>query len=153
VVKVPVIQEQQRHIRSRLESFRALVAVLFVVMEGTGSQPVAIAAASTPAPASSRCWIYGQVNRLTDLAYDSQHVSSSERREIEKWAAAVPLADRSLVSWMRDAQGDGSLYVFVARPLYRPHTDGYYPWLAINTNALIDPVLCSIYTRPTVSKK
>jgi hypothetical protein len=151
MVKVPVIREQHRHTRSRLESFRALVALLFVVMEGTALQPVAIAA-SRPAPVSSRCWIYSQVNRLTDLAYDSQHVSSSERREIEKWAATVPLADRSLVSWMHDAQGDGSLYVFVARPLYRAHSDGYYPWLALNTNASIDPVLCSIYTRPTVSK-
>ena len=113
-----------------------------------------------------RCWIYDKVYPATEAAFESQHVTLDERKEIEKWAApASPSQDRSvrarspgttppsaseehLVRWMRDPFKAGSVLVFVARPIERP-PNGYSPWQALNANVIIDTVQCSVHAFPT----
>ena len=91
-----------------------------------------------------------------------------ERREIKKWAeplspaqvhlvrmaspwAAPPSpSELHLVRWLRDRR-DRSIYVFIARPINRPHSllvDGYSPWIALNSNLIIDPVDCVLHAYP-----
>ncbi|HLJ83489.1 MAG TPA: hypothetical protein VKT51_04890 [Candidatus Eremiobacteraceae bacterium] len=120
----------------------------------------------TPAPASTECWIYKAAFPATRAAFESQHVTRADQAEIEKWArpaspaqtklvkaaspwAAPPTAaELGLVRWMRDAE-DGSILVFVERPLFTADSSGYSPWLALNTNMFINPVSCEVGAYPT----
>lgn len=122
--------------------------------------------AASPAPASTKCWIYNEVYPATRAAFESQHVSRAQQAEILKWArpaspaqtklvkAASPwaspptTAEVGLLRWMRIGS-DSSIDVFVARPLFTADSSGHSPWIALNTNEFIDPVLCDIGAYPT----
>jgi hypothetical protein len=121
--------------------------------------------ASSPAP-TPRCRIYDEIYPATEAAYKSQHVTPAEKKEIERWAlpaspsqerlvqahspsARPPSAsERRLVRWMRDSYSPGGLIVFVARPVDR-YPQGYSPWIALNTNLIIDMRDCSVIPYPT----
>ncbi len=156
-------------VESLMNRFGSICFVLFLLgCERTAQSPPQASAASdaaSPIP-TPRCWIYDKVYPVTEAAYESQHVTRKERKEIEQWAAlASPSQDRlvrahspwarppsaseqHLVRWMRDPSEPGALFVFVARPIERP-PDGYSPWVALNTNVVIDTVQCSIGAYPT----
>ena len=151
-----------------MNGFGPICLVLFSLVceraAQTSSQAsVASAIASTsPAP---RCLTFDRIYPATEAAYESQHVTPLEKKEIEKWAApASPsqerlvraqspwttppsASERHLVRWMRDPYRPGAVFVFVARPIER-NSHGYSPWVALNTNAIIDPVRCSIHAYP-----
>ena len=142
--------------------------VLFLGCERTAqssaqASPAADIASPIPTP---RCWIFDKVYPATEAAYESQRVTLTERKEIEKWAApASPSQERlvrayspwtkppsaseqHLVRWMRSPFERGDLFVFVARPIERP-PNGYSPWVALNANVIIDTVQCSVHAYPT----
>jgi hypothetical protein len=98
---------------------------------------------------SRRCWIYDRIFPATAVSYKNQHVSSAQRKEIEKWAGSVPMSERGLVRWMRLPSNSARVLVFVAQPLHRE--GGYYPWNALNTNIVIDPDNdCAVMAYPKV---
>gem|GEM_PF-4155754 len=120
--------------------------------------------APSPRPTSFHCWIYNKIYPTTQVAYEQQHVTTAERREIQKWAAPVspeeqqdrtrfqfgkpPLSyERGLVRWMRDP-GAGIL-VFVTRATHHPNSTGYWWWVAINSNMIIDTRDCDVHAFPT----
>lgn len=124
-------------------------------------------AASVPTPSSTpRCWIYDKIHPVTKVAFESQHVTLTERKEIEKyaapaspaqqhlvethspWAAPPSASEQHLVRWMRSPFKSGGIFVFVARPVEIYH-NGYSPWVALNTNVTIDTVQCSVNAYPT----
>jgi hypothetical protein len=126
-----------------------------------GSSP-----APSPAPKSTKCWIYDAIYPVTRSAFESQHVTRAEQLEILKWArpaspaqtklvkGASPWAtppsvnELGLVRWIR-VGSDSSVDVFVARPLFKAGSTGHWPWVALNTNEFIDPVLCDTGAYPT----
>ena len=123
------------------------------------------ASISLPAPTPTRCWIYDKIYPATQAAFDSQHLTSAERKEVEKWnkpaspaqvrliKAASPwaipptAADVHFIRWMRSGWGH-SLFIFVARPIIMK-SQGYSPWVALNTNVFINPVECEVGAYPT----
>lgn len=156
----------------RIEKRRALLALVLILL-AVGSPPAArgrsVLRASpppAPAPASTECWIYAAAYPATRAAFESHHATRAEQAEIEKWArpaspaqtklvraaspwAAPPTnAELGLVRWMRDTE-DGSILVFVERPLFTEDSPGYSPWLALNTNMYINPVSCEVGAYPT----
>lgn len=131
------------------------------------SSSQATVASSIASPTSTpRCWIYNEIYPATEAAYESRHVTLAERKEIEKWAASASpsqerlvqaqspwtrppsASEQHLVRWMRDPYRPGALFVFVARPIER-NSNGYSPWVALNTNEIIDTRQCSIGAYPT----
>jgi hypothetical protein len=44
---------------------------------------------------------------------------------------------------------DQSIFVFVARPVFKTGESGHQPWLALNANVFIDPVNCDVGAYPT----
>jgi hypothetical protein len=122
--------------------------------------------ASSPAPISTKCWIYQKIYPATRAAFESEHITRAEQTEILKWARAASPAQTKLVKvaspwatppsvselgmvrWMRDGS-DQSILVFVDRSLFETDSNGHRPWLALNANVFIDPVLCQIGAYPT----
>jgi len=120
---------------------------------------------SSPAPIPTRCWIYDKIYPATEAAFDSQHLTAAERKEVEKWSepaspaqvrlvkvaspwATPPTASEvHLIRWMRSGW-DRSLFVFVAHPI-SVTSNGYSPWVALNTNVFINPVECEVGAYPT----
>lgn len=104
--------------------------------------------------ATPQCWIYDKIQPAAGAAF--QALPAAERIEIEKWAApASPSQERlvrghspwakapsasevGIVRWMGDLSDPSSLLVFVAQPV-KMSGDGYFPWVALNTNAIINP--------------
>ena len=127
----------------------------------SASQP-----ASYPAPLSTECWINGKIYPATRAAFASQKITPEQQLEILKWARpgspaqtklmkaasrrATPpsVSELGKVRWMR-ADWDQSILVFVDRPLFDTDSNGHRPWLALNANVFIDPVLCQIGAYPT----
>jgi hypothetical protein len=123
------------------------------------------ASISSPAPNPTRCWIYDKIYPATDAAFDSQHLTAAERKEVEKWSEPASPAQVRLVKvaspwatpptasevhsirWMRSGW-DRSLFVFVAHPI-SVTSNGYSPWVALNTNVIINPVECEVGAYPT----
>jgi hypothetical protein len=117
-------------------------------------------ASSSPTPF---CWIYDKIYPVTEAAFKSQRLTPAQKKEIEKWAApASPSQDRlvqerspwtkppsasevRLLRWMRYQYTPEHVLVFVARPI-RPEgasaDSPYSPWIALNTNALIETEGC-----------
>lgn len=143
------------------------LAVVAAGCQRAAQQPSSVANVGASRTSTPRCWIYDKIYPVTGAAFKSQHVTSAEHREIEKWAMPVspseqnnqtrfpfggpPLpSEQHLVRWMRSQRG---IFVFVARPVYRPDPKNppgvYYPWMAINTNMVIDTVSCDIHAYPT----
>jgi hypothetical protein len=147
-----------------------LVLPLALYCAGCGSHAASGASSSesisSPAPTPTKCWIYDEIYPATEAAFDGQHLTSAERKEIEKWSApaspaqvrlvkvASPWAtpptasEVHLVRWMRSGW-DRSIFVFVARPLFTPGSSWHSPWVALNTNVFIDPVNCQVGAYPT----
>lgn len=148
-----------------------LILQLMLYLAGCGSHAAAGASSSpsvsSPAPAASSCWIYDKIYPATKAAFDSQHLTAAERSEVERWSkpaspAQVRLVKRASpwavpptasevgsIRWMRSSWGPAhSLFVFVARPLDLT-SKGYSPWVALNTNVIINPVECEVGAYPT----
>ena len=143
---------------------------LALLLAACGNHAASVASSSpspsSPAPTPTKCWIYDKIYPATEAAFDSQHLTSAERKEIEKWSApASPVQARlvkvaspwatsptaseaHLVRWMR-SPWDRSLLIFVARPLTEPGSSWHSPWLALNGNVFIDPVTCDMGAYPT----
>jgi hypothetical protein len=120
----------------------------------------------SPAPASTGCWIYKNIYPVSRAAFESQHLTRAQQIEILKWARPVSpvqtklvkavspwatppsVSELGLVRWMRDGD-DGSISIFVARPLFKAGESGHAPWLALNENVFIDPVNCDVGAYPT----
>jgi hypothetical protein len=152
----------------RIITTLALVLLTTAVSPGVCAQGThsASPSASPWAPASAECWIYKKIYPATRAAFESQHVTREQQIEILKWArpassaqtklvtAASPwatppsVAELGLVRWMRSGW-DGSIFVFVARPLFDTDSTGHSPWLALNVNVFIDPVNCDLGAYPT----
>jgi len=113
---------------------------------------------ASPAPTASTCWMYNEMFPATKAAFDGQHVTPAGRREIELFAssstpsrlrlaksysrfASLPTASQvPNVRWMRDGWSR-TLLIFVEDP-------SHSPWMALNTNAIIDPEDCSVAAYP-----
>jgi hypothetical protein len=119
----------------------------------------------SPVPTATKCWIYDKIYPATEAAFDSQGLSFVERQEVETWSApmspaqlrrvkslspsaAPPTAsERHLIRWMR-SPWNHDLFVFIARPISTT-TNGYFPWVALNGNVLINPITCEVGAYPT----
>jgi len=144
------------------------LALLLLGCERTAqssSQASAVSNIASPSP-TPRCWIYDKIYPATEAAYKNQHVTLIERKEIEKWAAPAspsqdgrfrhnPLrqndllqSEQRLVRWMRSPFESGGLLVFVARPIEET-ANVYSPWVALNSNVIIDTVECSVHAYST----
>ncbi len=147
-----------------------LILQLALLLAACGNHAATLASSSpstsSPAPAPTKCWIYDKVYPATEAAFESQHLTPAQRKEIEKWSApASPTQARlvkslspwatpptasevHLVRWMRSGW-DRSIFVFVARPLFTRGSTWHSPWVALNTNVFIDPVNCQVGAYPT----
>ena len=132
----------------------------------TSKVETANVATTAPAPASTRCWIYDNIYPATRAAFEREHVTPPQELEIEYWASpSSPAQDRAvkarspwtkppspaeahLVWWLRDPR-DHSIFIFVKRPLCTAGESGHRPWIALNTNVMIDPLLCDVGAYPT----
>jgi hypothetical protein len=130
------------------------------------SAPNAAALAKSPAPVSAECWIFGKIYPANRAAFASRKVTREQQLEVLKWArpaspaqtklvkAASPWAtppsvsELGMVRWMRDGS-DQSILVFVARPFFETGSTWHRPWVALNSNEFIDPVLCQMGAYPT----
>lgn len=141
----------------------------FAILTGLAAATLALAASPAPTP-TGRCWIFDAIHPATPAAYRSEHLSASQQREIEKWAkpsspaqdkpvaensplaSAPSRADLGLLRWMRSRDG---FLVFVIWDIHSSvaHTGffmgGYAPWVALNSNIIIDTVDCSVHAYPT----
>ncbi len=155
----------------RIVAIAIIIAInaLLASCQRPAQQPSSAFNIQLPSPTpTARCWIYEAIYPATDKALTREHATMAELREIKKWAAPLspaqlhsvrmaspwaspPLpSELHLVRWMRDPH-DKSVYIFVARPINRPHTlivDGYSPWIALNANLIIDPVECELHAYP-----
>jgi len=143
-----------------------LALLLASVVSHNASDTSSSTSISSPAPTPTKCWIYDKIYPATEAAFDNQHLTSAERKEIEKWStptsptqvrlvkahspwATPPTASEvRLVRWMRSGW-DHSIFVFVARPLFTLGSRWHAPWLALNVNTFIDPVNCQVGAYPT----
>jgi hypothetical protein len=152
-----------------MRAITTMSLILLTVAESSGaygqSTRSARLLATTPAPASTECWIYGKIYPATRAAFENQHVTRPQQIEILKWARpasptqtklvkaasrwATPpsVSELAKVRWMRN-DWDQSILVFVDRPLFETDSNGHRPWLALNANVFIDPVLCQIGAYP-----
>ena len=110
----------------------------------TGGSPLRTLTSSPTPMSTSHCWIYDKIYPATNEAFKSQHLTSAERQEIERWAKSVVPRRRQFVRWMRDPSSD-DLFIFVAQPLYPKIPT---PWQALNTNIVIDAVTCEVGAFP-----
>jgi hypothetical protein len=145
----------------------SLILLILAASSGAFGQSTVNAAplASSPAPVSTKCWIYQKIYPATRAAFASQQVTRAQQLEILKWARPASTAQTKLVKaasrwatppsvseldkvrWMRN-DWDQSILVFVDRPLFETDSNGHRPWLALNANVFIDPVLCQIGAYP-----
>lgn len=138
--------------------------LLLLGCERTAAQASAPSKIASPVSTPS-CFIYNEIYPATEAAFKSQHVTIIERKEIEQftaplspaqerlvrahslWATPPSASEQHLIRWMRDPYAPGGVLVFVARPMERT-PKGYSPWVALNTNLLIDTRQCSIGAYP-----
>jgi hypothetical protein len=103
---------------------------------------------------------------ISQASFAAHKVTMVERKVIDRWAATVPAAKQKYVRWMRL---DWGVIVFVANPDYMdPPRDpaqvyvrnprggrqvgvplapggGYQPWIAFNSNTIVDQVSCDVH--------
>jgi hypothetical protein len=149
----------------RIIATMAMMIVTIAVFQAAFGQIALGAIDSPPSATSAGCWIYKNIYPVTRAAFESQHLTRLQQIEILKWARpaspaqeemvkeaspwATPpsISEVGLLRWMRDGS-DGSISVFVARPLFKTGESGHAPWLALNANEFIDPVNCEMGAYP-----
>src|SRR5579864_8369936 len=77
------------------------ILLLALLLAGCGNHAASGASSSpstsSPAPTPIKCWIYDEIYPATEAAFDSQHLTSAERKQIEKWSAPASPAQARLV--------------------------------------------------------